>query len=207
MEIPGWSLAVSRLQEVLQQNPEISEKATGLAGLYDNRRGTMVVDVISSRQRNYHKRVLPILIPMYEAKATDSSLRTLANYSPSWMPLRNGEAETMSLVAQQLLNYGLQRRITNENEISHIWSSDTEAGKELLVIKGVGPALLQYLRMLCGANTIKIDLRVIRGLGLLGIPVTWFTADGLLELCSELSKDTGCSLLELDQVLFHIIGA
>ena len=207
MEIPGWSLAANQIREVLQQNPEVTEKASELASIYANRRGTMVVDVVASRQRNYEKRVALRLIPLYESKAKDSSLRTLAAHAPTWMPLRDGEANTMSEVAKQLLKYGQILKITDENEICNKWSSDTDAIVEMLSIKGIGPALLQYLRMLSGANTIKIDLRVIRGLGLLGLPVGWFTADGLLELCRELSEEVGCTLLELDQVLFQVIGA
>jgi hypothetical protein len=207
MEIPGWALAVNQISEMLQQNPEVIEKASNLAMIYANRRGTMVVDVVASRQRNYEKRVAINLIPFYESTANDSSLQTLAAHAPTWMPLRNGEADTMSQVAEQLLKYGLSHTITDENEICEKWSSDTDAVKELLLIKGIGPALLQYLRMLSGANTIKIDLRVIRGLGLIGLPVEWFTADGLLELCRAISEEVGCTLLELDQVLFQVIGA
>jgi hypothetical protein len=73
-----------------------------------------------------------------------------------------------------------------------------------LDIKGIGPALLQYLRMRSGADSVKIDVRVMEELKNLRLPVEWFSSDGLLQICTELAKEASCSLVELDQVLWHL---
>jgi len=71
---------------------------------------------------------------------------------------------------------------------------------------GIGPALLEYLRMLCGTDGLKGNVRVIDGLTALELPMELFTAEGVLALAVQLSREIPRSLIELDQCLWHVIG-
>lgn len=206
MEVPGYGPAVETLRNTLSSHPELKEKAAGLGILYQGRRGLMVVDVIASRQRRYETYVVPKLLPMYESKATDLSLGSLARNQPYWLPLRHEEAKTMSAVAEKILSFGIAQQLINEDEICRAWSTDSEALIQMREVFGVGPALLEYLRMLCGADSLKVDIRVINGLKALGIETDWFTPEGVLALAVELSRDVPCTLVELDQCLWQVLG-
>lgn len=204
MKIPNWNEAVSAIQQLLLANPEIRLKASRIGNIYQGRRGLMVVDCVASRQRKYKEYVVPKLLPQYESRAKDLSLKSLASKSPSWLPLRSGEALTMKKVARQLLAHGEKVGLRDEEEICINWATEGQAHEELTQIKGIGPALLQYLRMLCGADSLKVDVRVMDNLGKLGLPITWFSPEGVLGLCGELAREANCTLIELDQVLWNI---
>jgi len=206
MEVPGYGPAVETLRNTLSRHPELKEKAAGLGILYQGRRGLMVVDAIASRQRRYETYVVPKLLPMYESKATDLSLGSLARTQPYWLPLRHEEAKTMSAVAEKILSFGIAQQLINEDEICTAWSTDSEALIQMREVFGVGPALSEYLRMLCGADSLKVDIRVINGLKALGIETDWFTPEGVLALATELSRDVPCTLVELDQCLWQVLG-
>jgi hypothetical protein len=204
VDIPNWNYAVEQVKRVLVSDKDVKKKAQDYGLIYKNRRGLMVVDVVASRQRKYLEYVVPKLLPQYEAKAADLSLLSLAKKAPIWMPLRTGEAKVMQSVAKVLLDFGSRGGIEDENDICLAWAEDSSAHSFILDIKGIGPALLQYLRMRSGADSVKIDIRVIEELKNLRLPVEWFTPDGLLQICTELAKEAVCSLVELDQVLWHL---
>ena len=166
----------------------------------------MVVDVVASRQRKYEEYVKPKLLPTYVDRAKDLSLASLAEKAPTWMKLRVGEALVMKQVAQQIINYSKNISESGEDGLCKAWAEDKAYSSRVLEIKGIGPALYQYLRMLCGADSLKSDLRVKRGLQKLGLPIQWFTDEGVLELCSVLANEAGCTLVELDQCLFKVVG-
>jgi hypothetical protein len=63
-------------------------------------------------------------------------------------------------------------------------------------IKNVGPATIQYVRMLSGKDTAKADVHVINAMNHIGVG----THLGVIELLSRL---TGYSPLELDQIFWH----
>jgi len=203
MKIPNWDVAVSAVRDSLRRNPNLSLKAREYGSIYRGKRGLMVVDVVASRKRRYDTDVVPRILPLYESKASNLSLLSLSSKSPKWLPLREGEADTMKLLAEALIDFGKSKELTDEEQIVKVWAEDETASQEVLDIKGIGPVLLQYLRMRSGADSLKVDVRVIEELSGLGIPAHWFTSDGLLELCKEIAKEARCSLLELDQVLWH----
>lgn len=203
MIVPNVKYAADEIKKDLSDNPSLKSRALEYGNVYRGARGLMVVDVVASRQRRYDSYVVTKLLPKYRDKAKDLSLSALAAKSPNWLPLREGEAETMVSLARALLDYGKTMRIKGEDSVVYAWASDEKASELILDIKGIGPALLQYLRMRCGADSLKVDVRVMEELAILGIPVHWFTADGLLELCKEIAKEANCSMLELDQVLWH----
>ena len=205
-ELTNWDQAVSTIRIGLNNNPDIKAKAGNLAKTYVGKRGLMVVDVVGSMRRKYVEYVVPKLLPSYVERAQDLSLTSLANTPPVWMKLKTGEAEVMSKVAKELLSHGRRNNLTSDDEICRHWATSGNYGTEVIDIKGIGPALHEYLRMLCGADTLKVDVRVINGLIGLGIDATLFTSDGLLEVCKAISQDVGCSLIELDQILWHLFG-
>jgi hypothetical protein len=198
MEIPGYASAVETLRNTLKSHPELKEKAGSLGTLYQGRRGLMVVDVVASRQRRYETYVVPKLLPMYESQATDLSLSALARNPPYWLPLRDEEAKTMSMVAEKILSFGRMQHLISEDEICASWSNDSEALIDMRQVFGIGPALL--------ADSLKVDVRVINGMHELGIETSWLTPEGVLALAKELSQDIPCTLVELDQCLWHILG-
>ena len=205
-ELTNWDQAVSTIRIGLNNNPDIKAKAGNLAKTYVGKRGLMVVDVVGSMRRKYVEYVVPKLLPSYVERAQDLSLTSLANTPPVWMKLKTGEAEVMSKVAKELLSHGRRNNLISDDEICRHWATSGNYGTEVIDIKGIGPALHEYLRMLCGADTLKVDVRVINGLIGLGIDATLFTSDGLLEVCKAIARDVGCSLIELDQILWHLFG-
>ena len=102
--IDNWDTALYKLRSTLAEKPEIRERAIKLPKLYSNMRGLMVVDVVASRQRRYENYVVAKLLPQYTNQAKDLSLLTLANNVPSWLPLKEREAQTMSEVATKILD-------------------------------------------------------------------------------------------------------
>ncbi len=206
MIIPGIEEAKSEIKRVLETYPEVKTAAERLPKAYVGKRGLMVVDVVASRQRKYNEYVKPKLLPTYVAEASDLSLSTLAQKAPTWMKLRDGEALVMKKVAGQIIGYLKISQASNEDDLCKMWADDKLASSKVLEIKGIGPALYQYLRMLCGADSLKSDLRVKRGLKKLGLPVEWFTDDGVLALCELLAEEVQCTLVELDQCLYQVLG-
>ncbi len=206
MEIPGKEKAINEIRKVLDNYPDVKIAARQLPRLYIGQRGLMVVDVVASRQRKYEEYVKPKLLPTYVERAEDLSLASLADKAPTWMKLRVGEALVMKQVAQHIVEYSKSISGTGEDELCRAWAEDKAYSSQVLEIKGIGPALYQYLRMLCGADSLKSDLRVKRGLQKLGLPIHWFSDEGVLELCMVLANEIGCTLVELDQCLYKVLG-
>ena len=205
MEIPGKDKAIQEIRKVLDNYPDVKIAARQLPRLYTGQRGLMVVDVVASRQRKYEEYVKPKLLPTYVDRAKDLSLASLADKAPNWMKLRVGEALVMKQVAQ-IIDYSKKISESGEDGLCKAWAEDNAYSSQVLEIKGIGPALYQYLRMLCGADSLKSDLRVKRGLQKLGLPIQWFTDEGVLELCMVLANEAGCTLVELDQCLYKVLG-
>ena len=206
MEIPGKDKAIKEIRKVLDNYPDVKIAARQLPRLYTGQRGLMVVDVVASRQRKYEEYVKPKLLPTYVDRAKDLSLASLADKAPTWMKLRVGEALVMKQVAQQIIDYSKNISESGEDGLCKAWAEDNAYSSQVLEIKGIGPALYQYLRMLCGADSLKSDLRVKRGLKTLGLPVEWFTDEGVLVLCEMLAEEVQCTLIELDQCLYQVVG-
>jgi len=206
MEIPGQDMAIKEIRKVLDNYPDVKTAARQLPRLYVGQRGLMVVDVVASPQRKYEEYVIPKLLPTYVERAKDLTLASLADEAPTWMKLRVGEALVMKQVAQHIIEYSKNISATGEDELCQAWAEDKAYSSKVLEIKGIGPALYQYLRMRCGADSLKSDLRVKRGLQKLGLPIQWFSDEGVLELCMVLANEAGCTLVELDQCLHKVLG-
>jgi hypothetical protein len=71
----------------------------------------MVFDVVASRQRNYLKRVRP-LVQAFSARPAAESLATLAEHGPGLgLSLMPAEATTVQVVAVELLQAEAQRAV------------------------------------------------------------------------------------------------
>lgn len=204
-----WSELKDRVLELLADG-RAKREGEALQNKYVNQRGLMVVDVIASAARGYKVHVEGRIIPEYKKSTDDLSLVFLQNNEPRIRGLRKGEAATMSSLANLIMTFSikaLSHGALNEDEEATIKrfagaSSNSNVRSRALQIKGVGAVLYEYLRLLCGADTIKIDSRVRSALRALGFPQHLFSDAGLLEICCSLAKEINCSLVELDQALW-----
>ncbi|WP_134124148.1 hypothetical protein [Kribbella kalugense] len=197
---------MSNLRAVLDQHGvEAEERAKDYANVYAGRRAAMVFDVVASRQRRYLQRVLP-MVERYEASMpTLSSLA--ANGPGQGHSLRHGEPETMQAVAAGLLRFATDYGLAEEDavkawadgvdELVHAIRLDPYVGS----VSGIGPALFAYLRMRCGADALKPDLRVHRALVNLGFLVPR-EEHALLVASEAVASELGISRLVLDQLLW-----
>ena len=204
--------ASERLRLRATLHPELLLKASNLSKMYQNKRALMVIDVVASRQRHYQTQVKKI-VSNYESEMDDLTLDFLAINPPEWLKLKKREPETISLVAQALVDYGRSINSQNDEETCAKWALLNSGGlrnqsidpfmKGVLDIWGIGEVLLEYLRLLCGADTLKVDVRVMEHLQELGVPTELFTPKGLLEVCRAISDRTELSLAEIDQLLWN----
>lgn len=166
----------------------------------------MVVDVVTSRQRSYDNRVIP-LVKEFERTPGADSLTALAKHGSNVTGLMTGEDDTIRQVAGGILECG---NTTVDRTALDTWCQRTE-GLELAhnldpyvgAVHGIGPALFAYLRMRAGADTIKVDVRVKKALQQLGfeLPAT----DTSIYLLAQLAaKHTNQRLIELDQLLWFM---
>lgn len=199
------------LRDEMLAFPEFELKAQQFGDVYRDRRGAMVVDVVASRQRNYLKVVVPRIVNVFEA-AQAPTLLSLAQNPPDYLKLRTGEVQTMVNVAIELLEFGEHANLKDENEICYNWamlSSSFESEEPnienlaIAEISGIGPALLEYLRMRSGGNSLKVDVRVKNSLKAIGVPVDYLSDSGVYAVCQTISTELGISMLELDQILWR----
>ncbi len=175
---PGWAEAMSKLRVQWQQHSVAArERARRKRSEFEGRRGTMVVDVVLSRQRRYDTHVQPC-IRRWEQDVAERNgvptLRWLVDHAdlitaPA-LPLRRGEAATILGVAHALLRYGADLDLdpADEDQACRSWAAAV-AGLEFApaldpyvgAVSGIGAALFAYTRMLCGADTVKPDVRVL----------------------------------------------
>lgn len=90
---PEWGPAVSKLRDlVTRYGGEARRRAEEYGHFYQDRRGSMVLDVVISRQRRYQSRVMP-LVARWEADNNEHSLRWLSTHEPALerYGLRSGE--------------------------------------------------------------------------------------------------------------------
>ena len=208
---PEWESAVSKLRDLLAQHGDEARQRAGDYGqIYQGRRGSMVLDVVTSRQRRYQSRVLP-LVSRWEADNGEHSLRWLSRHEPASgrYGLRPGEPRTIATVAQNLAVFADDLGVS-EDEACKQWADDV-AGLEHApgldpvagAVPGIGPALFAYLRMRSGSDAIKPDLRVAKGLRQLGFHVP-SGEHAILVVAHAAAAEVGIGLLILDQLLWWL---
>ncbi|GAB2776278.1 hypothetical protein GCM10027039_41910 [Terrabacter koreensis] len=205
---PGWAEAVERLQGLAADRGDGPHRAAEAYGaVYEGRRGAMVFDVILSRQRRYPS----VVVPRVEKWATggEPSLARLAQngVEASDFGLQRSEPATLQAVATNLLAYCRTEGLS-EDEGCRAWA-DRVQGLEHAPkldpvvggVSGIGTALFAYMRMRCGADALKPDLRVARALRDLGFDLP---ADehSILVVAMAAAAELDISLLVLDQMLW-----
>jgi hypothetical protein len=104
---PGWGPAVQQLRSLISRHgDQARRKAEAYARFYAGRRGSMVLDVVLSRQRLYQERVLP-LVAKWETDNEAHSVRWLAAHEPDQKRygLRSGEPATAAALARNLITF------------------------------------------------------------------------------------------------------
>jgi hypothetical protein len=149
------------------------------------------------------------LVGRWEADSEEHSLRWLALHEPNRerYGLRTGESTTIVAVARNLSSFANKAGV-GEDEACRIWA-DSVAGLEhspmldsvVGRVSGIGIALFAYLRMRGGADGLKPDVRVERGLRALGFSVPP-DPHGVLIVGGAVAAELGISRLVLDQLLW-----
>lgn len=178
---------------------------------YSGRRGSMVVDAICSRRRNYESRVLP-MVAIWETQNPAQNLESLAyeKIPAREMGLMVGEEQTLQEVAENLLLFGKAAGTSTDDETCHLWATQVESiryvhdiDEVVGAVKGVGPALFSYLRILSGVDAIKPDVRVREKLrkhfGILAPK----SDVALMHICEVYAEDLGISRTEFDQLMWE----
>ena|SRR5436190_4114179 len=206
----GWTEATARLHAAWTSGHQAAqEQASEYGRRYEGRRGAMIVDVVASRRRQYETRVQRI-VKLWQDFTVDWSMDFLANNRPDdrTLGLRTGEADTMAAVAQGLRRYAADHDRGDDEQTCQDWA-DSVIGLEhaheldpyVGAVKGIGPALFAYLRMRCGADALKPDVRVRQALDALGYNVPK-TDHATLTVARAAAAELGTSLLVLDQLLW-----
>lgn len=202
-----WPAALESLRALHDlHGHEARSKAVHLAQEYQGRRAAMVFEVVASRQRRYESRVLPMVAKFERSQII--SLEMLAMEGPGeGYGLRAGEAETMRDTAAGLLSYcrvrgfdqeaGVRRWAEQTAPFAHAPRLDPFVG----CVSGIGPALFAYLRMRCGADAIKPDIRVRAGLNRAGFNLP-NDEHAILIVATAVASELSIPLAVLDQLLW-----
>ena len=210
--LPQWEHAMTRLGILMERHgDEARGQAAGYVARYQGRRAAMVFDVVASRQRRYEARVLRMVATFARTPAA-ASLRALAHEGPGLgHGLRTGEGATMQAVATGLVRFSADRNL-DDDEGAHAWAESAAPFAHAPKLEpyvgstnGVGPALFAYLRMRSGADALKPDLRVRRGLNHLGFGVP-SDEHAILIVAHAAAAQLGISRLVLDQLLWWSIS-
>lgn len=209
-----WTDATTNLAELFARHGQTAHsRASDYAKVYADRRGSMVVDVVASRQRRYVGRVLKI-VERWEASSPDTSLRTLADcgIDARTYGLKDAEARTIGTVATNLSEFGFERGL-NDNEACKAWADRCEGVEHspsldpvVGNVKGIGPALFAYMRMRSGSSAIKVDVRVRKSLRSLGFKIP-DSDHATIVVARAAAESIDVDLLVLDQLLWHANGS
>jgi hypothetical protein len=177
---------------------------------YAGQRGAMVVDVITSRQRQYSTRVVKIVRDWADS-VPEATLKELAAnpLDKKLFGLREGESESITNVAKGLLKFGVDFGIDDEDLICEIWATAVEEFRfapkldpYVGHVDGMGIALFAYLRKLSGDEAIKPDLRVRQRLQSIGFDVPE-GRQALMLLCEILADELGVPRSSFDSYLWR----
>ena len=135
---------------------------------YDNPVLTLI-DTVLSINRQYNSFVKPRikLIKDSDINSFDKLSKELEKGDKHFMSLWNYKhAQRIELLRNLLLyfiNYKNDNNIKDDLEALKKWGEESSVEKyKDWDIKGIGFTTYQYLRMLCGANTVKPDIHILR---------------------------------------------
>jgi len=177
---------------------------------YAGKRGAMVVDVITSRQRQYSTRVVKI-VRDWTSAVPEATLNELVTnpLEKKLYGLREGESESITNVAKGLLKFGVDFGIDDEDLICEIWATAVEGFRfapkldpYVGHVDGMGIALFAYMRKLSGDEAIKPDVRVKQRLQSMGFDVPE-GPQALMLLCEILADELGIQRSSFDSYLWR----
>lgn len=154
--------------------------------------------------------MLPLLA-RWEADNAERSLGWLSTHEPvpERYGLRSGEPDTIATVARNMVAFADDLGIS-EDQACKQWADDVAALQHAPrldpvagAVRGIGPALFAYLRMRCGSDALKPDLRVAKGLRQLGFHVPSSEHD-ILVVAHAAAAEAAVGLLVLDQLVWWI---
>jgi len=212
---PSWDSAVENLRGLESEYGEEAQARTlGYAAAYDGARGAMIVDVVASRQRRYKSRVTGI-VSDWKAQNAEHTIAWLADHRLEHQRygLSDREVDTIHEVANRLRAFAVREGLTTaeqEDRLCRAWADRYGAFEHAPMldpvvgsVKGIGLALFAYARMRSGADAIKPDVRVKRGLRSLGFSVP-DDEHAVLLVATAAAEDIGMSRLVLDQLLWWL---
>lgn len=208
----SWPTAIGNLrQEWARGGGEAARRAIEFADVYKDKRAAMVFDCVMSIQKSY--RLVEGLVRRFQETPNAESLESLAEYGPGPEPLQGRwvrRAGTMQRVAAGLVRYCQDHRMADEEGVRQ-WAAEADAyeftwNKEGYVgsVSGIGIATFAYLRMRCGANAIKPEVRVKQELGKLLFPLGDGSDYTVLCVANAAADEIGVRRLELDQLLWWL---
>jgi hypothetical protein len=190
-----------------------TQRAAAYGNQYTGSRAAMVFDCVMSRRRRYEKVVLP-LVDEFTKTPPAASLRALAETGPGLAgptrpyPFQRGDAYAIQQVAAGLERFRREHDLDEETAIRS-WAEgaapfERHHADEAYVgsVKGIGIATFAYLRMRCGADAIKPDVRVRAALGSLLFPLGDGSDLALLCVAGAAAEELGVTRLQLDQLLW-----
>ena len=181
-----------------------------VAAAYSGKRGAMVVDVITSRQRKYSTIVVKI-VREWAGSVPEATLKELAKnpLDKKFFGLREGESESITNVTKGLLKFGIDFGIDDEDLICKSWANAVEDFRfapnldpYVGHVDGMGIALFAYLRKLSGEEAIKPDLRVRQRLQSMGFEVPE-GRQALMLLCEILADELSIPRSTFDSYLWR----
>lgn len=209
----GWAEAVTKLKDLAERKgDDARDAARAYANVYEGRRGAMVFDVVASRRRKYTARVRP-LVAKWEASVSASSLDALtsAPLRAREYGLKEAEPATMQIVAANLLGFAEESGLS-EDAACRLWAEGVDGLQHahkldpvVGSVSGIGAALFAYMRMRCGANALKPDVRVAKALRGLGF-TTPGDAHSVITVAQGAAAEIDLDLLSLDQLLWEWKG-
>jgi hypothetical protein len=136
-------------------------------------------------------------------------LATLADseVDPKDFGLQKTEPRTLQTVAINLLSF-CEAEGLSEDDGCRAWADGVQGLEHAPKldpvvggVSGIGPALFSYMRMRCGADALKPDLRVAEVLRMLGFDSAG-DQHSILVIARAAATELGVSLLVLDQLLW-----
>jgi len=206
----SWPTAIENLRLEWARGGEAAVRsAIHFADVYKDNRAAMVFDCVMSIQKSY--KVVEGLVRRFKETPNAESLAALAEGGPGEEPLQGRwlrRASTMQHVASGLVRYCHDHGMAEEEGVRQ-WAAEAAAyeftwDKEKYVgsVSGIGIATFAYLRMRCGANAIKPDVRVRQELGKLLFPLGDGSDYTVLCVANAAADEIGIGRLELDQLLW-----
>ena len=166
-----------------------------------------LIDAVLSINRKYESFVKPRIKLIKDSNIDsfdklDVELRKGNEYFASlWNYNHPQRVELLRNLLQYFLNYRMDNNIKDDLEALKKWGDESSVEKfEAWDIQGIAFTTYQYLRMLCGANTVKPDIHILRivenGVG------RKLSLEDSVKIIENISKDMDIKARDLDHAIW-----